>query len=75
MTKAARNLIDGQRLDDDVERRKPGPPWRGGGHCAGTPRRQRRGRGGGAAGVVGTASPTYCTQSTVRAPIDDPVRV
>jgi hypothetical protein len=33
MTKAARNLIEGQRLgDDDVERRKPGPPWLGGGH-------------------------------------------
>ena len=30
MTKAALNLIDGQWLgDDDVERRKPGPPWRG----------------------------------------------
>jgi hypothetical protein len=33
MTKAARNLIEGQRLgDDDVERRKPGRPWLGGGH-------------------------------------------
>ena len=80
MTKAARNLIDGQWLgDDDVERRNPARP---GGVAVTAPVLDA----GSAAAALSAAaaaqpvwsappSPAYCTQTPFPHPSTTPVRV